>query len=343
MVNLEASEIAIDNLLSPLQLLMETRREQARQLLQEWGNHSLSYLMLNPDNRLFFESTGQAFVAYRVNFGAAITVGDPTGHPEAIKRCISEFSAACRRKRWVPVFFSIEKPHRHYRTLGYKGVQVAEDAAIELELLEFKGKNWQDVRTSLNRANREEIQFCRFSPENHEIMAQFRQISREWVRNKNMPELGFTLGTIASLQNSEVRCYYAIDKTGKVHGMVSWLPRYTANGWTLDLMRRRNEAMPGIMEFLIARSALAFREEGYNTISLGASPLTADNKQEGMLSASWILKQVKQYLHNYYDFEGLHDFKRKFLPTWKPLYAFYPGGFGLTQGGLAILRLYLSN
>ena len=44
-------------------------------------------------------------------------------------------------------------------------------------------------------------------------------------------------------------------------------------GWTLDLMRRRDHGFRPVMEFLIGASAMQFKEEGYQFISLSAAPL----------------------------------------------------------------------
>ena len=41
--------------------------------------------------------------------------------------------------------------------LGWQAVEVAEDSVIRLADLEFKGKPWQDVRTAINKAGKEDI------------------------------------------------------------------------------------------------------------------------------------------------------------------------------------------
>ncbi len=301
-------------------------------------------MTLDRENYLFFESQREAYLAYRVKYGVAVTVGDPVGHPAAVARCINQFVAACRRKNLQPVFFAVGSHQTFYRKLGYKELQVAEDPRLHLSGLEMKGKAWQDVRTALSRARREKLEFHRFKPEtaNPELLSQFKQVSGQWVGQKNLPELGFTLGKTASILNPEIRTYYATNEQGELQGFVSWLPSYAGSGWTLDLMRRRNGAMPGLMEFLIASSALQFKAEGYSIVSLGASPLPQSGEKSGLFSTGWLLDRLKGYLQDYYNFDSLRAFKAKFQPDWSPLHVFYPGGLGTTRGGLAILSLSLA-
>src|SRR4029453_15712268 len=64
------------------------------------------------------------------------------------------------------------------------------------------------------------------------IRAQLAEISEEWVADKALPEMGFTLGGLDELKDPEVVCCVAGDDDGLVHGVTSWLPVFTAGvGW----------------------------------------------------------------------------------------------------------------
>jgi phosphatidylglycerol lysyltransferase len=90
-------------------------------------------------------------------------------------------------------------------------------------------------------------------------------MSGEWVAGKGLPEMGFMLGGIDELADENVRCLIAIDADGTVHGLTSFLPVYedgTVVGWTLDFMRRREDALRGVTEFLISGAPLARLDRG---------------------------------------------------------------------------------
>jgi len=318
---------------------------RARKLLQLWGKTSTSYMTLQLGNQLFIEQSGRAYLAYRRHLGVAITVGDPIGEPEAIEECIRQFRNFCVQKGWIPVFFAIENNLPIYQELKLSKFQVAEDAYLNLVGLRFSGKHWQDVRTACNRAKREQLEFHRFEAgfglSSYEGFQQFVEISDKWLKAKKLPELGFMLGTTATINDPAVRTYYATDRQGRVQGFVSWLPCYYSQGWALDLMRRRQGAMPGIMEFLIASSALCFQAEGFTNLALGAAPLAPVQNQRILSLKEQLLGKLKFPLDHFYGFSNLYNFKRKFQPEWRPLYLYYPAGFGLPRIILALLLSYL--
>lgn len=317
---------------------------KARELLQCWGKTSTSYMTLQAENHLFVEQESRAYLAYRRHLGVAITVGDPVGAPDAIEPCIHQFKDFCTRQGWLPIFFAIEDNLPLYQELGLRRFQIAEDAYLNLKELNFKGKTWQDVRTALNRAKREQIQFHRLEPgkSNPELLRQIEAISSEWLHTKKLPEPGFMLGATDSIHDPAVRTYYAANSQGQIQGFISWLPRYEAHSWALDLKRRRQGAMPGIMEFLIACSAQQFQSEGFTSLALGTAPLAPIQNQRPLSFKEQLLGKLIPFLDHFYSFSNLYNFKRKFQPEWKPLYLYYPAGFGLSRIVLALLASYLS-
>jgi len=318
---------------------------RATQLLPLWGKTSTSYMTLQSGNLLFLEQSGRAYLAYRRHLGVAITLGDPIGESEAIEECIRQFRNFCFQKHWLPVFFAIENNLPIYEELRLSKFQIAEDVYINLVGQHFNGKSGQDVRTACNRAKREQLEFHRFdsSHSSSAVFQQLEEISDEWLRAKKLPELGFMLGATNTIYDLAVRTYFAVDQQGRVEGFVSWLPCYNAQGWALDLMRRRPDAMPGIMEFLIASSALSFQSEGFTRLSLGAAPLAPVQNQRILSVKEQLLGKLKLFLDHFYGFSNLYNFKRKFQPEWRPLYLYYPTGFGLPRIILALVLSYLNH
>jgi hypothetical protein len=109
-------------------------------------------------------------------------------------------------------------------------VQIAEDTLIDLDGLELRGRKWQNVRSALNRAGKEGIAYRQvvLADEPWAVRAQVRAISEEWVGDKGLPEMGFTLGGIDEALDPQRRVGLAIDTDGSVHGVTSWLPAYCA-------------------------------------------------------------------------------------------------------------------
>ncbi|MGW8375290.1 DUF2156 domain-containing protein [Streptomyces sp. ODS28] len=328
---------------------------RARALLTEYGGSTLSYLTTWDGNHYWFSDCGRAAVAYRVCGTVALTTCGPFGDRDARAEAVAGFARYCDARGWTPAFYSVDAGTREQAgELGWKSLQVAVDTVVPLPELAFKGKKWQDVRTALNRAAKEGItaQWCSFSEAPAELRDRVRAISEEWVSDKGLPEMGFTLGGLDELDDPRVRCLLAVDEEGGVHGVTSWMPVYADGGagrpvgWTIDLMRRRGDGFRSSMEFLIASAALTFKEEGAEFLSLSGAPLAREGGDGGDEEATPVLlNRVLDYagksLEPVYGFRSLLHFKAKFQPEYRPLYLSYPDPAALPGISRAISKAYL--
>jgi lysylphosphatidylglycerol synthetase-like protein (DUF2156 family) len=130
--------------------------DRARAILMRGGS-TLSYMSTWRGNRYWFSSDGRSAIAYRPIAGVAVTVGEPYGDPVALDSAITEFAKFCEHRSLQPCLYSVtERARAVTERLGWKSVQVAEDALLPLACLQFAGKKWQNVRNAVNRAAREE-------------------------------------------------------------------------------------------------------------------------------------------------------------------------------------------
>jgi lysylphosphatidylglycerol synthetase-like protein (DUF2156 family) len=221
---------------------------------------------------------------------------------------------------------------------------------LPLARLQFAGKKWQNVRNAMNKAAREGItaEWCFYPEAPLEIARQIRQISGKWVADKGLPEMGFTLGGLAELDDPNVRCLIAVGEDRTVHAITSWMPVYEGGrpvGWTLDLMRRNTApgTSHGVMEFLIATAALAFQEEGARFVSLSGAPLARMDRGEDPCAVQRLLDVFANAMEPVYGFQALLQFKDKFHPDYQPLYLAYPDPAAIGSIATAIGRAYLPN
>jgi phosphatidylglycerol lysyltransferase len=317
---------------------------RARELVHRGGSN-LGWLTTWPGNSYWFDARGEAAVAYRVVGGCAITTADPIGEPNG--DTVGEFARYCREHGWTPAFYSVtDETRKACESLGWSSVQVAEETVLALPDLAFTGKKWQDVRTALNKAVRAGItaEWISYDHAPLAITDQVRAISEEWVADKGLPEMGFTLGGIPELSDPEVRCLFAIDADRTVHGVTSWLPVYRDGavvGWTLDFMRRRENGFRGVMEFLIASAVQRFQAEDVQFLSLSGAPLARLDRGEQPDAVQRMLDVFGRALEPVYGFGSLLAFKAKFQPEYRPLHLAYPDPAALPAIGLAIARAYL--
>ena len=319
------------------------RAETVRRL-QAVGGGTISWMTTWPANRRLAAEDG--FVAYQAHNGVAIMLGDPVVPQARMGQAIERFVSETQQVGLIPCVFSAGAAAAAARPEGWRALVVAQDTLVDLPDLAFTGKKWNSVRTSLNRAEREGIRFrlVRLSEEPWRVLAQVRAISEQWAGDKGLPEMRFTLGTVDDALAPEVLTGIAEDEDGNLHGVTSWLPVYAGEGrirgWTLDLMRRRDDGFPMVMEFLIAASARRFAEDGYEFVSLSGAPLVRpESGQDGPVEQ--VLDRVAEAIEPLYGFATLHRFKQKFSPRSEPLSLLYRDEGDLPRIGLAMTGAYL--
>ncbi|MFJ9456269.1 bifunctional lysylphosphatidylglycerol flippase/synthetase MprF [Kitasatospora sp. NPDC101447] len=323
-------------------------QERATDLLVRHGGGNLSWMTTWRDNSYFFpDDEDEGYLAYRVHAGVAVALGDPVGAERTRARTIAGFADMCDHSGLVPCLFSATgQAAGATGRLGWRSVQVAEDTIIDLPDLEFRGKAWQDVRTALNRAKKDGVEYrlVALAEQPRPVQSQVRAISEEWVGDKGLPEMGFTLGGVEEALDPRMRVGLATDGDDHIHGVTSWMPVYdgdgSPHGWTLDMMRRRDGFRP-VVEFMIASSCLALREEGARFLSLSGAPLARTETTEAPTVLDRILDQLGATMEPYYGFRSLHAFKAKFQPRHEPMFLLYRDEADLPRIGLSLLRCYM--
>ncbi|MET4060567.1 phosphatidylglycerol lysyltransferase [Arthrobacter sp. UYP6] len=347
--------------------------DRARALLTANGGGTMAWMTLWPGNTYWFAPGGNSYVAFRENAGVALTVGEPVGPRAELRSTVEEFSAFCSANGLAACFYSVPAEVEDITAgLGFSRLQVAEETVLSLGSLEFKGKKFQDIRTAMNHARKAgiEAKWINYSKAPLALLDQLHAISEEWVADKKMPEMGFTLGGLDEIDDPQVRCLLAVDRDGTVHGVTSWLPIYRDGrvvGWTLDFMRRRSSGFRSAMDFLIASAVSLLQDEGFELVSLSGAPLARSRSRSGdgdggsgsggdsdsdspsgrdgtegqTALLDHVLDLLGATLEPVYGFRSLLAFKAKFQPQYVPLYLTYLDPASLPAIGNAVARAYL--
>jgi phosphatidylglycerol lysyltransferase len=325
--------------------------ERLRTHLREYPSSDIAWMSTWRGTTAWWSQDGQTAIGFRVVGSVALCLADPIGPIERREDALREFDEHCFKNGWTPCLFAASGATAVLASsLGWRSVEVAENSVVQLGSLEFRGKAWQDVRTALNHAAKQGItlRVARWSECSPVITDQLRAISGEWVSDKALPEMGFTLGTLREAHDDEVRLHLAVREDGTIEGFTSWLPVFEHGqiiGWTLDLMRHRQQGFRPVMEFLIASSAVQFQLDGYRFMSLSAAPLaTPPEVLAGggdRTALQRVLDLLAVSLEPSYGFQSLFKFKQKFQPEHDPMYLVFPDETALAEIGVAIARAYV--
>jgi lysylphosphatidylglycerol synthetase-like protein (DUF2156 family) len=275
-------------------------RERLRGLIARWGHNPVSHLALYGPSSHFWASD-DACVAYSVRGTTAIALGDPIAPPDGRDEAVRAFTRYCDDQGWNCAFYQVADS-RLYRAQGFTLINVGSDAIVRTDAFGMQGKRRASIRYAVHHCERLGVGF-RFLPAPvalQELQEQILDVSGAWLGGKG-PELGFSLGSLESLRDPDIKVGLAIDGQGLLHGFVSWLPVPARGAWTLDLMRRRPDGAPGVIEALIAHSIREAAARGIGEVSLGLAPVTLPG------AAARLFPRTR----------SLRQFKAKFDPRWE--------------------------
>jgi lysylphosphatidylglycerol synthetase-like protein (DUF2156 family) len=327
--------------------------QRIRALLRRGGGGSLGWMATWPGNVYWFSADGQSAIAYRVINGVAITMSDPICRREDATQTIIDFASFCDANSWVPVFYSVHEEYLPaFDGLGWQYMSVGEETLMHPVSLDMQGKPWAKVRQALNRGIKDGMTtlWTTYNELPRPMIAQINAISEAWVSEKELPEMGFTLGALEEIKDPDVKIMLALGPDGQhIQAVTSWLPTYRDGvpiGYTLDFMRRADGSMNGTMEFLIASAALHMQKDGIEVLSLSGAPLAQAPVAAGALAPeptvmTGLLEFLAKTLEPAYGFSSLFRFKAKFNPTYSTIYMAYPDPLGLPAIGAAIGKAYL--
>jgi lysylphosphatidylglycerol synthetase-like protein (DUF2156 family) len=300
----------------------EEDRERAERLVHRWGSDTLAYFALRPDKSYFFSSDGEAMIAYAYLGRYALVSGDPIGAPDSIDIVIDEFLEMCTRHAWGVAFLAIREVEfqQRFAPRGFRSFYLGEEAVIETASFALEGKKNKSMRQSVGRVARTyRCDTQREVDTPPEQLAELNAISAKW-RGK-APERGFTMALSSELtgENGDVLLVIAIDEaTGHSGGFLRLVPTFgEPGGYTLDMMRRDPDTPNGMTEFLVTNAVFALRDTGIPRLSMNFAVMGRLFEEDLHFTVSQrVLKALATALSPFFQIKSLHDFNRRFRPTW---------------------------
>jgi phosphatidylglycerol lysyltransferase len=315
-------------------------RERLQQLLRAWGTNHISHLAVHGAQSYHWVGA-DACIAFTLSGRTALALGDPIGPPGSIGRAARDFLVYCDRQDWTPAFYQVDDG-APYRELGMALVPIGAEALVRPAGFGLAGKARSDLRYAVHRCQREGVELT-FAPGPQvlaEHAAQLGLVSGRWLQSHKSPELGYSLGTLATLSDPQIVVGLARARDGSVEAFVSWLPVPARKAWTLDLMRRRPDATYGVMEALIAKSIEEAGRRGVLEVSLGVAPrIIPAGEERGMLDHA--MRAMYWGLDRFQRSGSLQRFKAKFGPCWEDRYLAIPGPQALPGVMGALVRAHL--
>lgn len=314
-------------------------RQRAKKIVQQYGESSLAQFTLLDDKTYYFSPSGGSVVAYVQKGRGAIALGDPIGAKEDRREAIIGFQQFCDRNDWYSAFYQTSyKDINLYRSLGFRVLQIGEEAIIDLNSFSMKGKANQNLRTAVNRLTKTGHQFKAYEPPlTEELLTQLKAVSDQWLRLMQGSEKRFSVGWF---DNNYLRnCWVGVvEVEGKITAFANVVSGYHLSQMTVDLMRHREQIEPGTMDFLFISMFQHFQQQGIAEFNLGLSALSGVGETPQSPRLERALQYLSQHLNQFYNFKGLHAYKAKFHPRWESRYLVYPSLTALPDVVVGLVR-----
>lgn len=319
---------------------LEAEKKRAREIVEQYGKSSLARFILFEDKAYYFSPSGRSVIAYVAKGRGAIALGDPIGPFEERQEVIIGFQLFCEKNDWYPAFYqTLPDDLDVYKSLGYRTVQIGEEAIVDLHSFTLQGKANQNLRNALNRLTKSGHQVKFYQPPiANELLNELKAVSDEWLKMMQGAEKKFSVGWFDYDYLRECEIVAVHTPQGTISAFANVVSEYQKNEITIDLMRRRTEIEKGTMEFLFVSMFQHFQELKYDGFNLGLSALSGVGKTQDSPSLEKALKYLYEHLNKFYNFKGLHIFKDKFNPRWEPRYLVYPNLAALPDIVIALVR-----
>ena len=332
--------IALLQLLRPVLAprAVASERSRVEALVRSWGRNYISHLAVHGASSYRWLDR-ESCVAFTLRGRTALALGDPICPPDAVGEAARAFVAYCEGQDWIPAFYQADEA-QPYRALHLSAVPIGSEAIVRLDGFDLRGRARADLRYALHRCEKAGVRFD-FAPGPEvvtEHATEIRDVSGQWLQNRRAPELGYSLGTLATLQDEHIMVGLAFGDDRRVEAFVSWLPVPQRRAWTLDLMRRRPDATYGVIEALIVRSVDEARRRGIGELSLGMTPRIIAAESGGYSRA---LQATYWGLDRFQRSGTLHQFKAKFGPCWEERYLVVPSLTALPEVLVALVRAHV--
>ena len=291
------------------------------------GPAAEAWFALSGDKHFLFSPSGRSFLMYGHQGRSWISLHGPFGDPREAPDLVWRFIELATTHGGRPAFYQVRPAALPmYLDCGLQAFKLGEHAHVPLQDFNLKGAKRADLRSAVNRAQREGLAFEVLAPGDvAAVIDELRDVSDAWLGALRAREKGFSVGSfdpawLCRLPLAVVRQH------GRLAAFANLLVTDARQEAGIDLMRHRPDAPPGTMDYLFAQIMLHLQAEGYARFGLGMAPMAGMAERRRAPRWQRLGKLLFEHGDRFYNFRGLFRFKDKFDPEWEARYLLAAGG-----------------
>ncbi|WP_377295816.1 GNAT family N-acetyltransferase [Rhizobium sp. SGZ-381] len=273
------------------------------------------------DKHVLFSDSRETFIMYACHGRSWVALFDPVGPRSEWPALVMKFMDAARADGCRPVFYQVSPEFLPSAVdARLKPYKLGEQAVVDLTRFDLKGGAWLKLRRSINRAERDGLEFAFLQPcEVPAVLDELLSVSRQWLAAHKAGEKGFSLGTFqpAYVAASPVA---VVRIEGRIVAFANILTANNGREAFIDLMRHVPGTHRGMMDLLFVRTMERLKANGFSTMNLGMAPLAGLSDHQAAPLWNHIGRRIFRHGERFYNFQGVLSFKSKFDPAWQPRY-----------------------
>ena len=279
------------------------------------------------DKHLMFSPSGRSFLAFGKRGRSWVALFGPFGDAREFADMVWQFMEMATDHGGRAAFYHV-RPATLPLLLdcGLHLFKLGEHAQVELAAFDLKGASRANLRTAVNRAEREGLRFEVVAADAVDaLLPVLREVSDAWLGEHRSGEKAFSVGRF---EDDYLRRFpvAVVRRDDRVVAFANLLMTDVHEEAALDLMRHLPDAPPGTMDFLLVRILQHLQAQGYRRFGLGMSPMAGMARRSGAPKWQRVARLVYEHGNGFYNFRGLRSFKDKFSPTWEARFLAAPRG-----------------
>lgn len=292
-------------------------------LQAKFGYNEHSFIGISVQSEIWYDPDGRGAISYTERGNIWLVAGEPLAATENLLAVTREF-LACARSRKKSIAF-LPATSRFAKVLTgeqFRIIKVGASPYFDLQNWDPRGNSSKHLRSGVNAARREGVAVTPSTLITPELRVEVDQLSDEWTKGRRAGAGFRWLFELMPFHNSEAKRYFfARNSMGKLVGLLAASPMPARAGWYLEDVLRSSDAPRGTSDLLVFEALRWLAAHGAKLATLGTVPLCDKGTDETLNTGqSIILEKIlsvsKRRLSSLYNFEGLANFKSKFVPTW---------------------------
>ncbi|MGA4508223.1 phosphatidylglycerol lysyltransferase domain-containing protein [Propionibacteriaceae bacterium G1746] len=303
---------------------------------------SLGYFALRRDRSVIFSPSRTSAISFKVVGGVSLAGGDPIGDPGLFGEAIEAWLTQTREFGWLPgVLGASEAGARAYQKAGLEVLELGDEAVLDVTTFSLSGRAMKGVRNTVTKTRREglTVDIRRVGDLSADDVAAVRTAADAW--RDGPVERGFSMALGRFADPADRDCVLArafVD--GHLCGVLHMVP-WGITGLSLDLMRRKPDAVNGTVETMVTELVEWCRGQGMTRISLNFAVFREAFERGDRLGAGPMQKlqyRTLMFISRFAQLASLYRSNAKYEPDWQPRYVCYERAGDLVEVAIAMLR-----